>query len=253
MPEKSYAIEPGGPPRLSVSWHGRYKDFQIAFDGAPVGSFEDSNALKEGGTFTLSDGSTLGGKLAAPLLLPALQIVRNGEPVPVSPGHPETRHQGAYNMIFVIAGFNVLVGLLGALTGAAFFRSLGIGWASVLTGIVYAGLGLFVKRGSVVALALAVGLFVLDGIALLATVNPGSTPPVGGIVARFFFLLPMLRGFSALRELKEEAPAPPREGPSRPPVRSPSPSPAGAAVTTGSAVATAPAARAPARTLAGDA
>ncbi len=242
MPEKKFPLEPEGPERLSLSWRGNFKEMEISVDGDRVGSFDDAKALKEGGTFALPDGSSLEVKLAAPFLLPELQITRDGEPVPGSPGHPVTRHAGAYNMIFVIAALNVGVGLLGALTGAAFFLSLGIGWASVLTGIVYAILGLFVKRGSIVALGLAVGLFVLDGIALLASGAPGSSPPVGGLVARLFFLLPMLRGFSALRELKEAPPARPtrRARPSpaseRPPARAP-----------------AAASPAPVRTLTGDA
>jgi hypothetical protein len=157
MPTKKFAIDPGGPERLSVSGHGNFKDFEIAFDDQPVGSLEDAKALKEGGRFTLSDGSTLEVKLASPMLVPELQIDRDGAPVPGSAGHPETRHRNAYNMVFVIAGFNAVIGLLGVLTGASFFRALGVGWASVATGIVYAVLGFFVKRGLTIAPGPAVG------------------------------------------------------------------------------------------------
>jgi hypothetical protein len=83
MPTKKFAIDPGGPERLSVSWHGNFKDFEIAFDDQPVGSLEDAKALKEGGHFTLSDGSTLEVKLASPMLVPELQIDR--DPRPASP------------------------------------------------------------------------------------------------------------------------------------------------------------------------
>lgn len=207
MPHKEFALEPDGPKRLSVSWSGNYKDVTVTLDGQVVGSFDDQKALKEGGTFDLADGSKLEVKLATLFVFPELQVNRNGAPVPGSPGDARVRHAGAYNMIFVIAGLNVVVGILVELTGAGFLKGLGIGWPSVITGIIYAILGFFVKRESMVALGLAVGLFVLDGLAILvAGAKAGGSPPIGGLVFRVFLLLPMLRGFGALRALKDAGP-----------------------------------------------
>jgi hypothetical protein len=105
-------------------------------------------------------------------------------------------------MVAAVAVLNVVVGLLVEATGADFLRGIGAGWPSVFAGLVYGFLAWLVRGRSIVALGVAVALFVLDGIFVLASAaQAGGTPPVGGLVARVFFLIPMLRGFPALREL----------------------------------------------------
>ena len=91
MPEKNFALEPGGPERLSLSWSGNFKDMSLTLDGQPLGSFDDAKALKEGGTFALPDGSSLEVKLTSPFLLPELQLTRDGEPIPGSSGDARVR------------------------------------------------------------------------------------------------------------------------------------------------------------------
>jgi hypothetical protein len=96
-----------------------------------------------------------------------------------------------------------------------------------------------------VALAIAVGLFVLDGLFLVAsTAQRGGTPSVGGIVARALFLVPMIRGFPAIRALARPRR---RRAPSRAAART-------AHASSGSATASAAGDAAPAaRVLSGDA
>ncbi len=257
MPEKSFALAPGEAPRLQVSWRGAFKDLAVALDGQDVASFDDPKTLKEAQRVALPDGSTLEVQVASPFLLPELLLTRDGEPVPGSSGDPATRHAAAWQMIAAIAGLNVLVGLIVEATGADFLRSIGAGWPSVLAGFVYGVLAWFVRGRSVVALGIAVALFVLDGAFVLvsAAQTTGSTP-VGGLIARIFFLLPMLRGFGALKAL---AHPPRRRPPARPPAARPTAAPAArpAAGTTSPAAAGAPPARAGStaavRVLSGDA
>ncbi len=136
-------------------------------------------------------------------LFPELHLVRDGEPIPGSAGDPATRHAAAWGMVAVIAGLNVALGLLVELFDIGFLRAIGVGWGSVVSGLVYGVLAFFVRRRSLVALALAIGLFVLDGaFMLVAAARAGGSPPVGGLVARIFFLIPMLRGLGAIRELR---------------------------------------------------
>jgi hypothetical protein len=133
-------------------------------------------------------------------------------------------------------------------TGAGFLRAIGAGWPSVLSGLVYAVLAWFVRARSVMALGIAVALFVLDGaFVLVSAAEATGTPPVAGLVARAFFLIPMLRGFPALRALARprRRRAPPRAAPTRPsavPASAPTAPAAGAG-----------AAAPPARVLSGDA
>lgn len=248
MPERHFALEPGGPERLSVSWSGGYKHLSVTLDGAPVGSFGAAKELKQAQRLSLPDGSTLTLQLASPFLIPELVLTRDGEPVPGSSGDPVLRHAAAWQIVLIVAVLNVVVGLLVEMFDVPFLRGIGAGWPSVFTGVVYAVLARFVRQRSLVALAVAVALFVLDGILILGTAaRAGGTPPVGGVVVRLFLLIPMLRGFSAIRALNQprrrDAPrASPR--PSSP--RGPSPP------TTGTAHPSAAAAPA-ARVLSGDA
>lgn len=244
MPTKKFALEKGGPERLEVEWRGNFKDFEVRLDGVLLGSFDNAKALKAGGSFSLEDGSTLEVKLAT-ALVPELHLTRNGAPVPGSAADPEQRVQAAAGMIFFISGVNTVLGLLAGAFNIYFLQSMGLGLGSMIAGAVYGILGYFVRQRSMVALGLAVGLFLLDGLYLVASRSgAGST---GGIVARVFFLVPMVMGFPALRTLQAEekrarhAPRP------RPGTRTP--------VTAGAPKATARPATAPppTRTFSGDA
>jgi hypothetical protein len=202
VPEKSFAIEAGGANRLVVAWRGGYKDVAVSFDGQGVASFDGPKELKEAQRVALPDGSTLEVQVASPFLFPELLLTRDGESVPGSAGDPAVRHAAAWQMLAAVAGLNVVIGLLVEATDAGFLRAIGAGWPSVVAGLVYGGLAWLVRGRSLLALGIAVCLFVLDGVfVLVAATQAGGSPPVGGLVARAFFLVPMLRGFPAMREL----------------------------------------------------
>jgi hypothetical protein len=92
-----------------------------------------------------------------------------------------------------------------------------------------------------------VGLFVIDGLSILFFMEPGRAPPIGGLVARVLFLVPMVMGFPALRALAA-AEARPRPAPRRSPPRA-----AGASATSAAPPRTASAPPLAARTFTGDA
>jgi hypothetical protein len=226
LPEKAFALEPGGTPRLAVSWRGAFKDLSLSLDGQPVASFDDPKELKQPRKVALPDGSTLEVHLASPFLLPELLLTRDGEPVPGSSGDPASRHAAAWQIVAAVAVLNVVVGLLVEATGADFLRGIGAGWPSVFAGLVYGVLAWLVRGRSIVALGIAVALFVIDGVFVLASATQrGGTPPVGGLLARAFFLIPMLRGFPALRELarprKRRVPSRPAARPAAPAAAAP--------------------------------
>jgi len=103
-----------------------------------------------------------------------------------------------------------------------------------------------------IALGVAVALFVIDGLyTFVAAAQANISPPVGGLIARFFFLMPMLRGFSAIRELNR----PPRRVPSRPRPKPPGTLAAPAPASKGPSAPPPPEAPrpAPVKTLSGDA
>ena len=193
MPAKQLALEKGGPLRLEVEWQGNFKDFEVRLDGALLGSFADKKALSEGQVFTLQDGSRLEVKLQTTALLPELSLTRDGAPLPGSDADPEQRVNAAANMIFFVAGLNALLGLVAAAFDMEVLKSLGLGLGSLVVGAIYGALGYLVKeKRSSIALGFAVGLFILDGLSMLFFLEPGRTPPIGGLVARVFFLIPMV-------------------------------------------------------------
>jgi hypothetical protein len=130
-----------------------------------------------------------------------------------------------------------------------------VGWGSVFAGALYGGLAVLVKRRSTAALAVAVPLFILDGLyTFVVAAEAKVSPPVGGLIARVFFLLPMLRGFSAIRELNKPPKRPaPRPRPSgQAAIAKTAPAPADGAVAA-TAAAAPPPRPAAAKTLSGEA
>jgi hypothetical protein len=249
MPTKTFALEKGGPERLEIEWQGNFKDVEVRFDGVLLGSFDNAKALDAGGSYTLEDGSTLEVKRAVTAgFVPELTLTRNGKPLPGSAADPEQRVASAAGMIFFVAGLNALLGLVAVAFNVTFLQSMGLGLASILEGAIFGALGYFVRQRSIVALGVAVGLFVLDGVALLASASASGSPPIGGLVARCFLLVPMVMGFPALRALQAEEKRAQRAPRPRPAPRAAMP--AGTVAATAARVTAAPP---PTRTLSGDA
>lgn len=257
MPSKNYALDRGGPERVGVSWEGAFKELSVTFDGTPLGSFATAKELEAPKSMPLPDGSQLTVALAKFGPFPELRISRDGEALPGTSGDPQTQLEAAYTMLFLVAGLNAVLGLIAAILDIGFLQSIGVGWGSVFAGVIYAGLAALVKRRSTAALAVAVGLFVLDGIfSFVVAAGAKASPPVGGLIARAFFLMPMLRGFSALKELSQPPKRiPPRSRPGIPVASArPAPSASGGARVGAAPPSPTPAPRpAPVRTLAGDA
>lgn len=203
MPTKRFPMEPGGPERLELDWSGSFKDFTVSLDGAVLGSFEDSRSLKSGRSFTLEGGSVLRVRLGQWILFPELDLTLDGAPIPGSPGDPEQRLSGATNVIFVVAGMSLLLGLAAVALDIQFLQMLGANAGSILVGLVFGGLGFQIKKRQMWALTVAVVLYVVDGVLSLAwSAQAGGAPPVGGIFIRIVFTLMMARGFGAIRALE---------------------------------------------------
>lgn len=204
MPKQIYALEPGGPKRLEVSWKAMWKDFTVKVDDRVVGVASGQKQLKDGQQFRLKDGSTLSFKLRNKVSGVDLEILHDGQPLPGSPADPATRLKNAYNMAFFIAGLNTILGMAAVLFQVPFLQTLGIGFPSIIFGAVFLVLGFFVKGKSQLALILAVVVFALDGIlGLIFTVMGGVTPSAGGLLARIFLIIPMIQGVPAIRILKQ--------------------------------------------------
>ncbi len=206
MAKQSYALEAGGPRRLEVAWKGLYKDLTLTLDGAVVGTVPDQKALVQGQEFRLLDGSTLKIKLVQKLYSTELQVLRNGQPLPGSMSDPQTKLKNAYTVVYFVAGLNLLLGILSWALDIKFLQELGNGFASLLFGLVFLGLGYFVQRKSSFALIVAIVLMAIDALGgLVLAAMSGSGSSVGGLFARIILMIPMIQGVAAIKTLKAQA------------------------------------------------
>ena len=205
MPKQSFALEAGGEKRLEVSWKGLYKDVTVSLDGNSVGVIPNQKALSAGQEFRLIDGSTIKVQLVSKLMSTELQVLRNGQPLPGSSSDPQTRLKTAYGMVYFVAGLNLVLGFVSFLFNVEFLQQIGIGFGSIIFGLVFLVLGFFVQRKSAVALILAIVIFALDGIlGVFLAASQGYNPGAGGIIARIFLLIPMVQGVGAIKALKSK-------------------------------------------------
>ncbi len=156
MPKQSYALEAGGEKRLEISWTPFWKDITVSLDGNSIGTIPNQKALTTGQEFRLPDGSALKVQLVNRVTSTELQVLRNGQPLPGSASDPQTRLKYAYWVVYFVAGLNLVLGLISFLFNVEFLQQIGIGFGSILFGLVFLALGFFTQRKSMVALILAI-------------------------------------------------------------------------------------------------
>ena len=209
MQKLTYALEPNGPKRLEVSWKAMWKEFTVKVDDRVVGRASGQKELREGKRFRLKDGSHLSVKLINKLTGVELEILHDGQPLPGTSADPAARLKNAYRTVFLVAGLNVVLGLVAVLVEAPFLQALGVGFYSIIFGLVLLVLGFFVKRQSQVALILAIAIFALDGILGFVLMSAeGVVLSPGGLLGRILLLLPMVQGIPGIRALKQRAEEP---------------------------------------------
>jgi len=134
-----------------------------------------------------------------------LQVLRNGQPLPGSGSDPDQRLAGAWGVLLFVAGLNIVLGLVAVLFDVGLLKTIGVGWESIAEGVVFGGLAYAVRRWrSAIALGVAIAIFAIDGVlGIVASIGASSTPPIGGIFFRVMLLIAMVRGFGAIRAIKE--------------------------------------------------
>jgi hypothetical protein len=180
-----------------------YKDMRVLMDGREVGTIAGKAALDAGQTFDLGADGTLSVQFDKTFGSQGLKVSRNGVPLPGSIDDPGTKVKTATGLIYLVAGFNAVLGLVGALGNIDLLKTLGIGWTYVVIGACAAALGFAVSRRQTWALVLFIVLFVIDGVLSLANLAGGQGTT--GIVVRVFLLIPMIRAVPAMGQMKKAA------------------------------------------------
>lgn len=206
MPKKTYALEAGGQPRVTVEWRGMWKDIRVSVDGSDLGVIPNKKDLEAGRSFPLPTGGVLAVQLVSQFAAVELRVTRDGVSLPGSASDPAERVKQAAYVLYFIAALNIVLGLVTELGAVELLRAVGVGWASVVEGSLYAVIAWRAKKGSRVALVLGITLFGLDTLLLIVSALQSShSPSMGGLVARLFFFMPLIKGLQGARELRAAA------------------------------------------------
>lgn len=238
MPKNTYFLGSGRKSVVEVSWLGLVYDggeMTVKFNGWRVGSIPNAESLAAGWEIQLPNGSALQVKLDDAA---GLQVRHNGsllcakeQTLQVEPDSPsaisENAHETAqeqsdkrkfatmnltyrtaYTILFVVGGFNVILGLLAYLVNIGFLRIFGVGYLNIVFGLIYGVLGGFIIKKSYFATIAAVAVYGVE--TLLAIINSlfiFSAAGGGTLMLRVLILYVLIRCIEAVRYLnKKEEP-----------------------------------------------
>jgi hypothetical protein len=206
VPSQSFTLEANGPQRLNISWRAQFKKVFVSLDGNTIGIIHDKKELSAGQEFRLPDGSSIRIQLVRILTELELQVLRNGQPLPGSASHPQTRLKRASQIIYWAAGACFFISLLLVLFSSEPISFIDKVFPFILFGFVLIPLGFLVQRKALFALILAI--FVWLGVGIVGLVLEGYHSVVGVLIYIYsfvYFLAPMILGFGAIQSLKTES------------------------------------------------
>lgn len=204
MPSRKFALDAGGSERLTIKWRLFSEKRIIYLDGKPIGQIPNRKALKEGRQLRLPDGSKLTIRQKSEFAIDELQLLKNGIPLPDSDSDPYRRIKAAAQVLFFLAGLNLVYALL-------LPNSYGLNESIVealITGLIYLVLGVFVRHHSIVAIGLALLGFIIDYLFLAWVMLNGGGFSIIAILVRTAMMLYLARGARAIRDLNRSAAQP---------------------------------------------
>ena len=206
MAKQTYAFETGGPQRLLMDWKYGYRDVTIYVDGELVGKIPGQKELQDGQEFTLPDGSKLEIQMVRAFLSSDLSVERNGEPLPGSATDPYSQVRLSYQLIFFLSIINLALGAFAEIFQIKSLLGLGVGWYNIAFGIVFIGLGLWVRSLSLLGLWISIGLLAVDAVISVigVAVPAGGQPMYTGLLIRVLILIYVWRGVAGLKKLKQK-------------------------------------------------
>jgi hypothetical protein len=118
MPTKKYALEVGGPTRLTVSWGFRWKNFVVRLDDREIGRIDGGfDAVRAGSTFDLPDGSKLRVQVVMKGIAPEVDLFVDDKPVPGSGAVPLPKWAYAFIAVCVVIPMITMGGAVPAAIG----------------------------------------------------------------------------------------------------------------------------------------
>jgi hypothetical protein len=205
IPPRHYTIQSSGQRDLYLTWDAlTWKNFVVRLDGDQIARMENgAGELRDGREFRLPGGAHLKIQVKGNFLFKDVHVHVNDEPIPNTPADPDVKIRRATNALYFIAVFDVVLGFIAAQSGNSALTTLGFGWATVAIGMVLFGLALLVRKGSLTALLLAIGLYLIDTfLGYYVTTLTGLEPEIGIIAARLVLLVSMVPAIPAIQAAK---------------------------------------------------
>ena len=239
MSTRNYPLNRGEPKRLEITTSAHFKNTIVRLDGNPIGSLSTKQELESGKRFPLGDGSWVRVQLTGKAWSGRrIEVTRDGRPLPGSPSDPYLKLWAVSIAVFLIAGVNLLGGLIIFLSYTAASQSqaamaglqtlgiglasiiglegvvnslgspaqtLGIGLVSLIGGALYLVLGFFVRHKSNIALGIAVAVYALNlAVSVIVSVSGADLIGIVGIAIGILWLTVMSRGFRAIDSIRVE-------------------------------------------------
>jgi len=207
MPTKHFYLDNDKTHLIELRWELFWKNLTISENGQVIGQVKNQSALRAAPTFSLADGRSLTVQLRRVLMSEDLEVLIDGEPVAGSSSHPAERFKQALYTLLLLAAFNGILGIVAEIGDVDLFRALGLGYGTVVVGMVYLGLYWWAKNQlSSLALHIAIGILVLDFVFAIvyAANSQSSNSPGTGIVMRIIFCTLLYKGTQGAKQLKAQ-------------------------------------------------
>jgi hypothetical protein len=121
-------------------------------------------------------------------------------------GDPEKSLSTAVSAILLVGAVSLSAGLIAELFEVRFLQNLGLGWTSIVFGILFLVLAHYTRQRSMIALSFAIGLYVLDALLFLVQMmRMNAATGSGGMIFRIVMIWLMVRGIGAIRKLQKPA------------------------------------------------
>lgn len=202
MPKRTFLLKNDKQETITISWKIAWKQTQIFFNDNLIGTLDGEKELKKGNVFEIDDFRKLSIKLKGKVL-PELEILINGKYIDGSPTDPSMQLKGVYNLILVLAGLSILIGTIAEIFQIELLLSIGLGLGSIIVGAVMLGLGYWVSKRSIIALALVFLIIISDIVTTFWMATQTHANGSQGIILKVFFLIYMFKGFGAIKKLKQ--------------------------------------------------
>jgi len=204
MPTKTFYLDKESTEPIIISHGFNWRNLTIKKDGELIEQVENAKILQEGKAFHFSDGRIFSIKLIKKIgLIQELEVMLNGTPIPGSGTESNQQVKQVYQLLLFIVAFNVILGLVAELANVDFLKVLGLGYGTIVIGIINGILAYLVKfKLSSVALYIAIGLMLIDIILTVVFAAEMGGNPTSGLMMKAIFTFVLFKGIPALKKVR---------------------------------------------------